>query len=168
MRIKAFSVDYIIISFYILLLIVVGLFLESVFPSLTPHLFSNPWMGQLNSFLVMTLPVTIYFSLFESSVYQASPGKYLTGLRVIQKNGNRLKMNRAFARTAIKFIPWELAHACIWHIYLPSEVDSRIVIAGLIIVWLLFAAYLVSLLISKKRQTLYDQVTCTYIIERNK
>jgi len=75
-----------------------------------PQGFSGPWMSQAVGFLSMTLPVTLYFSVMESSRLGASIGKLLTGLRVRTTHGDRLSFGPSFARTLIKFAPWELGH----------------------------------------------------------
>ena len=43
---------------------------------------TNPWMAQGIGFLTMTVPVTLYFALCESSAMCASLGKRILGLAV--------------------------------------------------------------------------------------
>ncbi len=71
---------------------------------------SGPWSGQAIGFLAMTLPVLLYFALFERSRWRASPGKRLLGLKVGCESGERLPFARALLRNAIKLAPWELGH----------------------------------------------------------
>lgn len=164
-RLKAFGIDYLVISLYIMLITGVTLVIQSTYPNLTPILFGAPLLGQVTGFLIMTLPVTLYFALFESSPYQATLGKQWQGLRVIHDNGKRLSTKRAIGRTAIKFIPWELAHTCVWQIYAGSQELSLTITTGLILVWILVGVYIVTLLTSSSRQALYDQLTNTYVIK---
>ena len=46
----------------------------------------------------------LYWSMFESSAYQATPGKMLLGLRVTDMNGQRISFGRATGRHFAKFI----------------------------------------------------------------
>ena len=57
------------------------------------------WVAMLVIFLGAILIPPLYFGIFESSVWQASPGKKLLGLKVVDMNGVRLSFWRAFART---------------------------------------------------------------------
>ncbi len=70
----------------------------------------NPWTAQGIGFITMTLPVTLYFGLWESSRWRASLGKRIVGLVVSRQAGGRLSFGRAVLRNAIKFVPWESGH----------------------------------------------------------
>ncbi|HEY6412027.1 MAG TPA: hypothetical protein VIY29_31595, partial [Ktedonobacteraceae bacterium] len=81
--------------------------------------------------------------------------------------GARLSLPRSFARSLLKFVPWELTHACLWRIPgwpLAPTTPSPIITAGLVLVWILVGAYLVSMLASKKHQALYDWIAGSYVI----
>jgi uncharacterized RDD family membrane protein YckC len=71
---------------------------------------SGPWQAQALGFLSMTLPVTLYFAICESSAMRASLGKRLLGLMVSKTTGERLPFGAALVRNAVKFIPWECGH----------------------------------------------------------
>ena len=73
-RIGAFLLDYLVIAVYLVLLIImsVGLGfgpLRGVFQAM----FANPNSSELSAFLLLVLPVILYFALFECSSWQA-PG----------------------------------------------------------------------------------------------
>jgi RDD family len=70
----------------------------------------NPWAAQAIGLLTMTVPVTLYFALCESSAWRASLGKRALGLVVSRETGDRLPLRSALLRTAIKFVPWECGH----------------------------------------------------------
>jgi len=78
--------------------------------------------------------------------------------------GRRLSILRSIGRTMLKFVPWELAHACIWQVTFARDSSSAIYILGFAIVWLLVGANVVSLLVSPTRQTLYDRVAGTVVV----
>jgi len=163
-RITAFASDYILIAGYLIIVVAIGITLKVFFPAVTNRLFSNPLSGQITGFLTITLPVSLYFILFESSVWQATWGKRKRGLQVTRTDGSRLSILRAGSRTLLKFTPWELAHACIWQISFTQQESSQIIIVGFVLVWILVGANIVSLWISPTNQTLYDWLTGTYVV----
>lgn len=70
----------------------------------------NPWTAQAIGLLTMTVPVTLYFALCESSALRASLGKRVLGLVVSRETGERLSLRSALLRNAVKFVPWECGH----------------------------------------------------------
>ncbi len=167
-RIKAFLLDYLIIAAYIVLLIIISVGLgfgplHDVFRAM----FANANISEFSAFLLLVLPVILYFALLECSSRQATWGKRKMGLRVVNTHYARLTLPRSFARSLLKFMPWELTHACIWRIPgwpTTPTTPSPIITAGLVLVWILVGAYLVSMLVSKKHQALYDWITGTCVI----
>lgn len=163
-RITAFAFDYIIIAGYLIFAVAVGIVLNTFFPTVAHRLISNPLSGQITGLLMVTLPVSLYFILFESSAWQATWGKQKKSLQVTRTDGSRLTILRASSRTLLKFIPWELAHTCIWQISFTQQPPSQIINVGFILVWILVGANIVSLWISPTNQTLYDWLTGTYVV----
>jgi len=106
LRIIAFALDWFVIAAWGALLFGIVMLVSNG----DPRGFSGPWMSQAVGFVSMTLPVTLYFSVMESSRFSASIGKRLTGLRVRTTHGDRLSFRWSLARTLIKFAPWELGH----------------------------------------------------------
>ena len=167
-RIGAFLLDYLIIVAYIVLLVIISVGLgfgplRSVFSAM----FADPNRSEISAFLLLVFPVILYFTLLEFSSWQATWGKRKMGLCVIDTHGARLSFPRSLVRSLLKFAPWELTHACLWRIPgwpLAPTTPSAIITAGLVLVWILVAAYLVSMLMSKKHQALYDGIAGTYLI----
>lgn len=167
-RITAFLLDYLVIAAYLVLLggasILLGLGpLKSEFRAM----FADPNSSELSAFILLVLPVILYFALFEHSSWQATWGKRKVGLRVTGIHGARLSLTRSFARSLLKFVPWELAHACLWRIPgwpLAPSTPSIFVTAGLWLVWILGGVYLVSMLVSKEHQALYDKIAGARVI----
>ena len=120
-RIQAFVMDYLVILVYLALLTALVWTLNSVFPNISKALFDNPLSGQITVTVVLTMPVTLYFALFELSGWQATLGKRWKNLKVVYASGGRLSRTRAVFRTLLKFIPWELAHTCMWQISICSS-----------------------------------------------
>jgi uncharacterized RDD family membrane protein YckC len=168
LRFVAFLLDYLIIAAYIVVLIVVSVLLgfgplRQTFQSL----FANPNSGEISAFLLLVLPVILYFALFESSSWQATWGKRKVGLRVMNTYGERLSFGRSLVRSFIKFLPWELAHACLWRIPgwpLNPQTPPLIISTGLVLVWVIVGAYVISMLVSQKHQTLYDMIAGSYVV----
>ncbi|HEX5943817.1 MAG TPA: RDD family protein [Anaerolineales bacterium] len=167
-RIQAFALDYLFIAGYLALLIGLGLIFNFLFPDSSRIVFSNPVLGQFTGFVLITLPVTLYFSLFESSAWQATPGKRLRNLKVMDRRNARLSRLRALSRTLLKFVPWELAHTCIWQMSTSSREPSLPVIAGLVLVWILVGVILASIQTSPKHQAIYDYLAGSYVVTRQK
>src|SRR5688572_27742710 len=164
-RVLAFALDYIAIALYLVLITGLSLAIGAAFPGLTQTLFGNPLSGQLSGFFAITLPVSLYFALLEASAWQASWGKRRLGLQVTGADGERLGRAHSLGRTALKFIPWELSHACIWQVSFSRQEPSALVTAGFVLVWVLVGANVASLLASKRRQTLYDRLAGTYVVK---
>jgi uncharacterized RDD family membrane protein YckC len=163
-RIKAFALDYVVIAGYLILVIALGVWMNYAGPPFIQALFANRISGQSISFLLVTLPVTLYFTFFESSPWQATWGKHKMELRVIRTGGARLSIAHALGRTLLKFIPWELSHTLIWQLQFAQPESSPMISAGFVLVWILIGANLLSVLMSKTRQTIYDRLAGTYVV----
>jgi uncharacterized RDD family membrane protein YckC len=163
-RILAFGLDYLVIALYIAVITGLLRVANLVYPRLPEVLFSNAASGQLTGFLTLTLPIALYFALCECSPRQATPGKRWRKLKVIRVNGGRLSRARSASRTALKFIPWELAHTCIWQLRFAPPDASPLITLGLVLVWVLVGANIASLLISPTHQTLYDRLSGSAVV----
>jgi uncharacterized RDD family membrane protein YckC len=149
------------------LLGLVGLaLLVNVWFGTSQWLFADRVRAQFTGFLLVTLPVSLYFALGESSARQATWGKGRLGLKVTNAEGGRISLWRALARTALKFLPWELAHTLIWAIYFSPQTDSIWISYGFVLVYGLIGLNLASLLVSKKHQTIYDLLTRTSVMRQ--
>ena len=163
-RVLAFVVDYLPIAAYLAVLVAGGAWLARSSQPLARVLFGGPVTGEATGFLLITLPVTLYFALFEASSRQATWGKGRMGLMVTDLVGMRLSPLRSIGRTVLKFIPWELAHACVWQVSFARDPSSVIYVVGFAIVWLIIGANVVRLLVSPARQTLYDRAAGTVVV----
>lgn len=166
-RLLAFAIDYLAIAAYIAVLWGVSTAFEAV--GLAPEIaFGDPVRGQLMGFGLLTLPVLLYFALQEGSARQATPGKRAFGLRVESSSGRRLSWSRSMLRSALKLLPWELAHTSLWRIPgWPAEVEAIPAgpLWGLVTVWILVALYLVTVLLSPARQAPYDRAAGSIVAQ---
>lgn len=165
-RVKAFVLDYVLILFYLIAITLVIFLLNSLF-HINGLMFSERVRAQFFAFLLVTLPVTLYFSITESSKQQATWGKKRLSLQVVDANGGRISPGRAFTRTLLKFIPWELSHTLIWELSFSPQANSIWISLGFGSVYVLIGLNIVSLLRTKSHQTLYDLLTGTYVIKQN-
>lgn len=163
-RLLAFAMDYLILGGYLLLLLWVGVTLIGAIPGFSERVSAQPLLGQLLGFVSLTLPVSLYFALSEASAGQATWGKRRLHLQVSDTAGARLSLPRALLRTALKFVPWELAHTCIWQLTGAGFDPPPWVMFGFILVWVLVGANIVSLLLTPRRQALYDLLAGTLVI----
>jgi uncharacterized RDD family membrane protein YckC len=75
-----------------------------------------------------------------------------------------LSLGRSIARTALKFVPWELSHAIVWRFASPSSAPAALLDAGLVLVWFLIGANLAAALVDERRRTLYDRLSGTRVV----
>jgi len=161
-RVRAFAFDYLIILFYLAVLTLLSLLINWLF-GVNEWLFADRVRAQLTGFFLITLPVTLYFALGESSVQQATWGKQRMGLVVTDPNRERISLGRSLARTLLKFIPWELSHTLIWQINFSPQNNSALINYSFILVYILIGLNIASLLMTKNHQTLYDLLAKTCV-----
>lgn len=163
-RALAFVLDYLVISAYLVITVAAGASIQASMPAVREALFSNPITGEISGFFIITLPVTLYFAIFEASSQQATWGKRRLNLKVVGPDQGRLSFKRSLARSLLKFVSWELAHAMIWQISFAENPDAPIYTAGLVLVWVLVGANIASMILSPTRQTIYDCLAGTRVI----
>jgi uncharacterized RDD family membrane protein YckC len=161
-RLLAFALDYVLIAIYLAVLALGSLVvLATPLRGAYAAVWANAWSAELAGFFLLTAPVIVYFALSESSREGATLGKQIAHLRVLGVDGRRLRVGSAFLRSAIKFLPWELAHFTIWHYVYRSGRNAAPpgwTTITLTAVYLIVAAYLVSLLVGKTHRTVYDRL----------
>lgn len=154
-RIAAFFVDWLLIVTYALL----------AFVALAPLVrgaFVEPGKAELAGFLILTLPVVLYFSVCEAAAGR-TVGKRLVGLAVVARDGGRLPAGRAVVRNVTKFVPWELGHFAVWHAFaFPGGPLEPAAYAALVACYVLAAVYGVGLFVGGR--TLYDLVAGSRVV----
>jgi uncharacterized RDD family membrane protein YckC len=165
-RFLAFIVDYFLIILYAALLYLFAwLFLT---PDLYLYIEDNPLLNQLITFTTMTLPVFMYFFLFESSKRNGTLGKRIFGIRVI--SNQPFQKRKIFMRNFIKFLPWEIAHTgVIWTMYFTNN-GAEIPIW----IWILLLlpqaidlSYFISIIFYKGESSFYDKMANTSVSGKN-
>lgn len=105
-RFLAFGIDWLIIAIWAGILfgiVMLGFSGEPPSPS-------GPWRSQAIGFLAMTLPIIFYFSICEASSWQATLGKRIMSLRVVDNDSDHTPFSTTLLRNMVKFAPWELGH----------------------------------------------------------
>lgn len=160
LRLPAIALDFLVIAAYAAILAAVSLLLDRL-TGFAQRLNSALAVDVL-AFLMLILPVILYFSLQEGSPWQATLGKRRMGVEVVDSRGGRLSLGRALLRSAIKFLPWQLAHSAVLQIRYGN--DSRSVIVLTILAQLLVIVYLLSPLLDKQRRAPYDFLAGSRVI----
>src|SRR5690606_29479384 len=111
--------------------------------------------------------VLVYSALFASAACQAAPAKRLLRVRVAAPGAGRLPRHRAFARAALKFLPWEISHGALRHTPgWPGDVEAVPAAVWLAfgLAWLLAGAYVALPLFDTRGRTPYDRLAGSVVI----
>ncbi|MEX0762017.1 MAG: RDD family protein [Dehalococcoidia bacterium] len=165
-RILAFGIDYVAISTYLLAVTGIGVVMNYATPQLVEAVFGQRVLAQVIGFSLVTLPVSLYFVLQESSQWQATWGKRKTSLKVVTaSSGLSITLRRAAVRTLVKFIPWELAHTFVWQTYFSPDGPPGLAMAGFMAVWVLVGGNVASIVAARDRRAIYDRLAGTQVID---
>jgi uncharacterized RDD family membrane protein YckC len=162
-RSLAFLVDYLVIAVWLVVLVGIALGLRAVAPDLTDAVFGDPLSAESAGFVLLTLPVILYFAISEAAPRGATIGKRRMSIRVVTQAGAPVSLPRSFARTILKLLPWELTHAIVWRFAVPGSAPELLLDGGLVLVWILILANVAAALIDAERRTLYDRLSATRV-----
>lgn len=160
-RCKAFLIDYLFILAYLAVLFVLHVLL---FPSLQELFNGSLLVAQFVGFLMVTLPVLVYFIISDSLLGGQSFGKRKMRIKVVTENGDRLSLPHAIYRTFLKFLPWELSHYLVYRLVNVDDMSVLYYTIGGLIYVLLFS-YILTAIFSKKKQSVYDIIAKTQVIK---
>ncbi|GAB6926245.1 hypothetical protein JCM10914A_02280 [Paenibacillus sp. JCM 10914] len=163
LRVKAFSLDYMWILAY---LGVVVIFSMIIVPSIQELFAGSLVIAQLVGFSIVTLPVSLYFIISDSSIGKQSFGKKKVGIQVVDDKGLPLTFLHATFRTILKFLPWELSHYLVYRLVDIGDgaVPLRYYIIGGMIYGLMIT-YIVTPIFTKKKRSLYDIIARTHVVK---
>jgi len=154
-RIAAYLIDIVLLF---VVLAPLALLVERAL-GITPQSTFEVWIAAVMSF---SIPAWLYFMLSDHSAAGATVGKRLLRLRVTTDGHGAVSLPRALARTALKLLPWELAH--IFGFALAGVVGPGVQNAGLIAANLLVVVYLAVLLLYRGRRSVHDLVVKTQVV----
>lgn len=159
-RLLAFLLDYVPILVYIGLL---GLLAISIPP--LQFLFQHPVQADVVAFLILIVPVMLYFALQEGGARQATWGKHKMGIKVMQMGNARLSTRRALLRALIKFLPWQLAHTAIYQSQPAGMLPQSAIWLLFLLAYGLVIVYVVLIWWSPTHRTIYDWVAGSAVVE---
>lgn len=163
-RIGASAVDYMLIVGYLSILAISSVVVSAVSSFKLSALFGSPISGELSGFVIVTLPVTCYFAIFEASPRGATWGKRRIGLRVVTSAGERLTAARSFARTAAKLAPWELSHAAVWQFYFAKQGQLLFPSVLQSVAWILVILNVITAFVDPDHRALHDRIAGTRVV----
>lgn len=115
--------------------------------------------------LSFSIPVWAYFTLSDASESGASIGKRIMGVHVSSSaHHSKLSLGRALARTALKLLPWELAH--VFGFAVADSVGEGMRAAGLIGANVLTLLYFVVFVVTGGRRSIHDLIVGTRVLSR--
>jgi uncharacterized RDD family membrane protein YckC len=118
--------------------------------------------------LVTVVPATVGLTLLESSAGEASIGKRMRHLRVVEAvTGSRVSFRRSILRNTLKIgVPWTIGHAAVFSIVQAGGAGPVPVSVWLltVVAYVLPIMYVVSLFVGQGR-TPYDVISGTVVIQ---
>ncbi len=163
-RVIAFGIDYVLILFYAGLLFLASLLFQYFSNQQLGN--TSPLNGHLIGFLLLTLPVFLYFFLSERSKQKGTIGKRISKIQVDIAEMKPGSTNQLFKRSLLKFLPWEIAHTGVHWILFYSRNNEQVpiwVYTLLIIPQLTIIFYFITILITKGNGSFYDKIAGTKI-----
>lgn len=120
----------------------------------------TPVGRDLLALATLVAPVTVTAAWFESGPRGATPGKRWAGLHVVGADGGGLDRRTAVLRSAVRFLPWQLAHTAVFHLVDGSGSPAWFVVSGLA-----QATVLVSWgLVARDGRALHDRVVGARVV----
>jgi uncharacterized RDD family membrane protein YckC len=158
-RVGAFALDFLIIAGYILLVLAIGFGFRALMGEIP--LLASPLAMDVLAFTALVLPVILYFTLQEGSSRQATWGKRRIKMKVVDAQGAGLNFWQALVRSVVKFLPWQIAHTSIIHIWFGDQ--SPVFLAGAVLSEALVVVYLLCLWLDKKHRAPYDWIAGSFV-----
>lgn len=161
-RLKAFLIDYLFILAYLTMLFTINVF---IFPDLQKLFQRSMAVAQFTGFLMVTLPVSLYFVVSEVMFNGQTVGKKKLNMQVVGADGEKISLWKSIFRTILKFLPWEMSHFLIYRLMEIGEepVPVFYMFVGICIYVLMFL-YILTAIFTKKKQALYDRMAKTKVV----
>jgi uncharacterized RDD family membrane protein YckC len=114
-------------------------------------------------FAATVLPTGAYLAAGEAGNHQAAWGKRRAGLRVVTADGERPGLGRIVLRTAVKLLPWQLAHLSVTRLVLRAD-DPVVTWGANALAYLLPALSVTMALRDRRGRALHDRVAGTRVV----
>lgn len=175
-RLAAFLIDIVIVCAAVVLLL--QFVLDPLRAALGPGWARVGWFYIGYALLTVSLPIWLYFTGYEAGDQHATLGKRWLGLTVAGASGTPPSFGRAFLRTIVKLMPFEIAHIVIAvpanpfidpltaGLILPGMKElGGTVLAGLLVALLLLGATMLSAALHPDRRALHDLLAGTWVVK---
>lgn len=125
----------------------------------------QPTTTQLHMWIFATasIPFLLYFALILRSPRQATVGMRLLKLKVAVIGGGRIGFGQSLLRSAVMLIPFELNHVVWFHLAPRDAPPTPAFYIGLAAFWALIVAYIATILLTRRRQSVHDLVAGTVV-----
>jgi uncharacterized RDD family membrane protein YckC len=124
--------------------------------------FHTPTAWDMYAFATLVAPVAVTSALLEASPRQATPGKRRLGLVVVDVEGRRLNRTRSLARSAVKFVPWQMSHTAVFQLLAGSTAAGYIVLS--IAAQTLVVASIATMALDSQHRALHDLIARTRVV----
>ena len=115
----------------------------------------------------VSLPVWLYFIVFEAGARHATPGKRIFSLEVASLEDEPITLWRIIVRTLVKLLPWELTHvALLFPTPLWVDPNAALVRPLFMLSTFLVGSWLVTAMIHPKQQGVHDVMVRTIVRRR--
>lgn len=111
------------------------------------------------------LPLLLYYSVTLSSPGQATLVMRWFGLRISRPDGGNVSLVRAFLRSLVMLVPFEINHIFLVWFSTAEGVPTQL-LAQYIVVFGLIGLYLLAALRSPQKQSIHDRVAGTVVLQR--
>lgn len=125
---------------------------------------TTPEGWDVYAFCTLVGPTVVTFAWLEASP-RSTPGKRRMELAVVDGSGNQLSRQRSLARSALRFVPWQLAHTAVYQLSAGRESLWIWVLCIGAQVWV--AATWLCVLVDKRHRALHDRLTATEVVPRS-
>jgi len=159
-RIGAFLWDGLLVAGYAVVVAGVFLIVSILAPGSVENLFATRWASHGIGFGVLTLSVIFALGLADSG--GAGFGKRRMGLRIERTDGRPPGRIRSLLRTALKLLPWELAHTALWEFRFAP--DGAAGMLFLVACYVFAAVYLVTVAVDRNHRAPYDMLLGTRVV----
>jgi len=123
----------------------------------------TPTQFHLWVFATASIPFLLYFALILRSSRQATLGMRLLKLKVADAAGGRIGFGQSLLRSAVMLMPFELNHAVMFHLLPRDAPPPPSYFIGLVLFLALIAAYIATILLTRRRQSVHDLFAGTVV-----
>lgn len=120
------------------------------------------WQLHLWVFMVVSVPLWVYYTLTQSSTHQATWVMRWFNLQTISLNGALVTKTQALLRSVVMLLPFELNHTALFGTI--PDPAGYLTIALITLTWVLIGGNFAAILFTEKQQTLHDWIAGTTIV----